>query len=409
MRRRGLGTSVRGRAAVAGLVVALTASACSATEATLTHGGPEKTAPPSAGPVSASAGPTDTGAAYAVADPGPRRGRLLTADVLVTSSRPIPASVRAEVAHVKGVAAVMPLSLASLSSNGRTLTIAAGDPGTFRRFTPWQTAQADDVWSRVAGGEVAVDAALPRKLEEPGSYLRLGTSKDAPQVHIGAYAPLVKQISAFVNYKRAAQLDMPRDNALLISTGALTPSVVTGRIQRVVGRHATLQTLALEFNVDVPQTAVLSGGTVAGAVGTFSYTPHADGRVTPDPRWVRSYIRTERVPILGSVTCNKVMLVQLRAALGEVVQRGLAARIHRSEYGGCYYPRYIGYDPAKGLSLHTWGIAVDLNVPENQRGTVGRMDRQVVAIFKKWGFAWGGDWHYTDPMHFELSALVSPG
>ncbi|MFL6693147.1 MAG: M15 family metallopeptidase, partial [Ramlibacter sp.] len=68
--------------------------------------------------------------------------------------------------------------------------------------------------------------------------------------------------------------------------------------------------------------------------------------------------------------------------------------------------RYIAYDPAKGLSLHTWGIAIDLNVPENQRGTVGRMNRQVVQIFKRWGFAWGGDWHYTDPMHFELAKVV---
>jgi hypothetical protein len=61
------------------------------------------------------------------------------------------------------------------------------------------------------------------------------------------------------------------------------------------------------------------------------------------------------------------------------------------------------------LSLHSWGIAVDLNVPGNQRGTVGEMDRTVVAIFKKWGFAWGGDWNYTDPMHFELERIVRPG
>jgi hypothetical protein len=47
-------------------------------------------------------------------------------------------------------------------------------------------------------------------------------------------------------------------------------------------------------------------------------------------------------------------------------------------------------------------------VPGNQRGTAGEMDRSVVAIFKKWGFAWGGDWHYTDPMHFEMNALVNP-
>jgi len=112
------------------------------------------------------------------------------------------------------------------------------------------------------------------------------------------------------------------------------------------------------------------------------------------------------VPILGTVTCNKGMLPQLRAALTEVVQRGLAGTIHPNEFGGCYYPRYIGYSPANGLSLHTWGIAVDLNVPGNLRGTVGQMDRRVVAIFKKWGFAWGGDWGYTDPMHFEMAKVV---
>jgi hypothetical protein len=34
------------------------------------------------------------------------------------------------------------------------------------------------------------------------------------------------------------------------------------------------------------------------------------------------------------------------------------------------------------------------------------MDRGVVAIFKRWGFAWGGDWNYTDPMHFEMARVV---
>ena len=32
------------------------------------------------------------------------------------------------------------------------------------------------------------------------------------------------------------------------------------------------------------------------------------------------------------------------------------------------------------------------------------MDRGVVSVFKEWGFAWGGDWSYTDPMHFEMAA-----
>lgn len=43
------------------------------------------------------------------------------------------------------------------------------------------------------------------------------------------------------------------------------------------------------------------------------------------------------------------------------------------------------------------GIAVGLNVVGNQRGTAAEIDPGVVAIFAKWGFAWGGDWQYTDP------------
>ena len=50
--------------------------------------------------------------------------------------------------------------------------------------------------------------------------------------------------------------------------------------------------------------------------------------------------------------------------------------------------------------------AFDINVPGNQRGVAGEIDRDVVAIFKKWGFAWGGDWAWTDPMHFELAQIV---
>ena len=350
--------------------------------------------------------PNDDPEDYAVADPGPLQPPLLTADVLVTSARTIPYSVRSAVEKVRGVRTAVPMSLAALSANGRTLSLASADVREFRRFTPFETARSDEVWSRVAGGEVAVDPALPKKLEEPKGYLRLGTAADAPEVHIGAYAPMVKQISAFVNNKRAEQLGMPRDNALLVSTGVFTPSVLIDKLRKVVGPGTTLQTLALEFNVDVLQTAVLTGGSVTSAVGTFTYTPHADGTITPDPRWVAAYIRTEQVPILGSVTCNKGMLPQLRAALTEIVERGLADKIHPEEYAGCYVPRFIGRSPANGLSLHSWGIAVDLNVPGNQRGTVGEMDRQVVAIFKKWGFAWGGDWGYTDPMHFEMSSVV---
>ena len=154
--------------------------------------------------------------------------------------------------------------------------------------------------------------------------------------------------------------------------------------------------------------AFLTGSKAAKAFGAFSYRYFPDGTIQPDARWVSQSTQTATVPILGTVTCHRVMLPQLRGALQEVVDRGLAAKVRPGEYGGCFHPRYIGHDPAKGLSLHSWGIAVDLNVPGNLRGTAGEIDREVVAIFKRWGFAWGGDWGYTDPMHFEMNAIVDP-
>ncbi len=380
---------------------------------TLEHTSADKTAEatPSAqrsAPAAATAG-TDL-AKYAMPTPGPLHQRLLTPDLLITSSRTIPDLVRRRVAATRGVDSAMTMSLASLSANGRTLQIVAADPAQFRRFTSVASAQSDAVWQRVAGGEIAVDPATPRGLEDPKGFLRLGAAEDSPVVHIGAYAPLVQnsQITGVVNEKRGDQLGIPHDNAMLVSTGRLTPSAVTGRLKKALGAETTMQTLAIEF-ANVSRTAVLSGQSVSSAVGTFKYTPHPNGTVTPEASWVRAYIRTEEMPIIGRVTGNKGMLPQLRAALDEVVRTGLASKIHPNEYGGCYVPRYIANDPAKGLSLHSFGIAVDLNVPGNQRGTVGQMDRQVVAIFKKWGFAWGGDWNYTDPMHFEMAKVVKVG
>lgn len=181
---------------------------------------------------------------------------------------------------------------------------------------------------------------------------------------------------------------------------AVSDDLDIAEIERLV---KAVEAIAKQQKVGLP---LATGGSVAQAVGTFSYRWFRDGTVQPDPAWVAANIRTETVPILGSVTGHKVLFPQLRGALAEVAARGLADEIHPEQYGGCYVPRFIGRDPAQGLSLHTWGIAVDLNVPGNQRGVAGEIDRTVVAIFKKWGFAWGGDWAWTDPMHFELARIV---
>ena len=358
-----------------------------------------------------------TETSYAVEPPAPFKG-LSRADVLITATESLPDEVIEEIRTVKGVETALAFSVGSASIGGRTLTIASVDPGTFRQFTPDVTARADFVWERVAGGELAVDTGFDKKLVDKADMVRLGPDEDSPEVHVGAIAPLIKRsagtpaetpvIQVLVNEKRGEQIGIQEQNAILVDTGITTPSVLKKEFEKILGDRATMDTLALEFDT-FGQTAVLTGQSVSEAVGTFTYTNGPDGTINPDQGWVKEFIRTETVPILGEVTCNKGALPQLRGAFTDIVAAGLIAEIKPEQYAGCYYPRYIGRDPSNGLSLHSWGIAVDLNVPTNLMGTQGDMHPQVVEIFKEWGFAWGGDWNYTDPMHFEMARVVRPG
>lgn len=346
---------------------------------------------------------------YAVSAPGPLRGRTTSPDLLVYAPHTLPGRTRARVSAAAGVDRVARLAVGQVALGGRTLRIAAADPAVLRRFTPLRVATADDVWARVAGGEVALDPALRDEVETADGYLVLGQQQAAPRIHVGAYASLPPLIDVLLNPRWGSALGMPADNALLLSTDdGADAGEIADRLREVLGRSATVQELAASTRTTGPQTAYLTGGSVASAVGSFRFLPRPDGTVTVDPGWVAAHIATEEVPLLGAVTCHRVMLPQLRGALQDVVDAGLASAVRPGEYGGCFHPRYIAGDPTQGLSLHSWGIAVDLNVPGNQRGTAGEIDREVVAIFQRWGFAWGGDWAYTDPMHFELAALVQP-
>ncbi|GGF47628.1 hypothetical protein GCM10011519_22090 [Marmoricola endophyticus] len=403
------GTGVRARtltAALAAGALLLGAAGCGTrqddVETSSQKGEPSATATPS------SDVPTVDGLAMDM--PPALSQPAVSADILVTGSSSLSKDAVEKVAKLRGVTDTDSFSLANFYDEERPVSYAAVDPATFRRFTPAGSAKTQAVWQRVAGGEMAVDPAVGKRLEDDKGYVRMGTAEDADRVHVGAYAPLVARasgksvIDAVVNEKWASELGMKKDNALLVSTGATAPREVYSTIQKIMGKDASVQILGVDLKIGQQLTAVVTGGSVTGSLDTLRYTATAGGGVRVDPAWVAKYIRTEEVPILGRVTCNKVMLPELRAALTEVVQRGLADKIHPGEYAGCFVPKFIA--GTSQLSFHSFGTALDMNVPGNQRGTVGEMDRTVVAIFKKWGFAWGGDWSYTDPMHFELHKVV---
>jgi len=348
---------------------------------------------------------------HAVDPPGALEDRLYRPDMLIFDTEALSGEVVEQIRALPQVAAAESIGLGQVLIENRALRIAAVDGATYRRFTPSGVAETQEVWDRVAGGELAIDPELGKRLQDEDGNITLGSGEDAPILHVGAYAPQAEQIDMVVNTSWAADIqNMELANGLLISTDRADPSTIRKDVQRIVGESASVQDLdiasRLGLDPNVKQTAFLTGGSLADVVGTFNYSVLGGGRIAPDPAWVSANITTEAVPILGNVTCHRAIFPQLKAALQQVVDQGLTDEIHPGEYAGCYYPRFIAGTTT--LSNHSFGLALDLNVPGNQRGTTGEMDRGVVSIFKTWGFAWGGDWSYTDPMHFEMAQLVDP-
>lgn len=356
------------------------------------------------------ASPTTPSSDYPVADPehavdppGPLEESLEIADILVYSTKPLSPEMVEQIKGLKGVEAAEQFSMASIPIQNRVVTLASVDPATFRRFTT--SGKEEEIWSRVAGGEIATTQKLGKRLADIKAFVRLGADKDAPQAHIGAYAQQPQGLDLVVNDKWGESLDMVEGNAMVIATGIKSPQSMRKPIKKIIGdEDVSIQMVdAMQrygLDPDARLTAVSTGDSVGSAVGVYNYRVDG-GRVIPDPSWVAANIRTEEVPLLGKVTCHKLMLRQLRAALTEVVDRGLADKVYQT--AGCYYPRFIA--GTHSLSNHAFGMAIDINSAENGRGTVGQMDRTVVQIFKEWGFGWGGDWNWTDPMHFELNEV----
>ena len=188
---------------------------------------------------------------------------------------------------------------------------------------------------------------------------------------------------------------------LLTAGQSVDPVSLASKVRRVTGAGGEVDLLTPPSANPV---AFLTGSRAARAFGAFSYRYFPDGTIQPDDRWVNENVMTATMPLFGRVTCHRLMIPQLRGALEEIVAAGLDGTL--STYDGCYVPRFIERNPENSISLHTWGIAIDFDAATNYRGIAGTMDPKVVQIFKRWGFRWGGDWTYTDPMHFELGALL---
>lgn len=108
-------------------------------------------------------------------------------------------------------------------------------------------------------------------------------------------------------------------------------------------------------------------------------------------------------PASGRIWFHKNAAEPLKAAIAEISQRGLMSRIE--SFDGTYSP---SVPLMAGPGSHAFGIALDLNAATNRLGTGGAPIGakgsliELVPIFEKHGFYWGGRFARPDPNHFQF-------
>lgn len=152
-------------------------------------------------------------------------------------------------------------------------------------------------------------------------------------------------------------------------------------------------------------------------LGEFAYRVNANGSVSQDDGWVAASLPSGRVLLNNSIPitarCHNVIEPALRAALTEIAAQGLGATIdvaNSNSYGGCHLARFNRLTPDSTvgfLSRHSWGMAFDTNTVGSCQGcappdfATRPGGCSAVQIFRKHGFAWGGNFLTPDGMHFE--------
>jgi len=99
--------------------------------------------------------------------------------------------------------------------------------------------------------------------------------------------------------------------------------------------------------------------------------------------------------------CNKDIIVPLTNAFKNLIERGFVNEL--KTFDGCFNIR-----KQRGTvspSLHSWGVAIDVNAAWNGLGKEPTLSAGFVKCFTDAGFDWGGTWTRKDGMHFQLKSI----
>lgn len=300
------------------------------------------------------------------------------------------------------------------SRNGRYLTRLGS-----RWRIPMATMVAPAEYLRAVGGTDMVAAAGEGKvlMGETSAEMRGAEVGDTIVLRdlrfrmrtftIGAIVP-----NAFVDWgdifitSEAAQVLGAMSINRVTATNITSYSTVMAKLKSrgvVIGSTYRLRTSWDRENPD----GTLGTSTLKELLGEFAFRPAGGSAIQIEEKWKVDNISWRHtfsdIPLRNN--CHKVVVEAIQGALSEIAAKGLRKHVdvaNANRYGGCYVGRYNRMAGTFGApSRHAYGAALDINTTQNYQWSVPKMNCDVVRIFRKWGFAWGGNFWPSDGMHFE--------
>ena len=189
-------------------------------------------------------------------------------------------------------------------------------------------------------------------------------------------------------------------------TQIVSPASVLAGLKKKGITIGTMYRLRTSWDRKNPD-GTLGTATTKKLLGEFSYRPTVGSSILVAGSWTSRNIawKVRYADIKLGNNCHRMVVDAIQGALTEIKNAGLSRFVdtaNSNRYGGCFVGRYNRLAGNFGApSRHAWGMAFDINTDTNPQGGVPQMNCAVVRIFRKWGFAWGGNFWPEDGMHFE--------
>lgn len=165
-----------------------------------------------------------------------------------------------------------------------------------------------------------------------------------------------------------------------------------------------------DFSEDTPPTGtrfveIPTPRGVEAVYGSFRYKSHPEqtGAIVIEREWVRANIVKVKIPYTNRHTwMHRLVADEFKSLFARAVEA--TGNQYTPAKVWSWVARRKMWRDDKSPSMHSWGVAVDIDPHLNKYGTeTGPLYDfpEFVDVFESAGWSWGGRWRTPDPHHFE--------